>query len=278
MRTFLVTLLIVFCLKAHADTAPVEPVRPACRCTVILPATRSVAVERELKRVTCRCALTSADGSDVRGTAEAPLKVDLPPDHSGAVVAGATLALALVTGALAIYTAKLWRATRGLVESGEATAHRQLRAYVAVSEVVYGEKIEGHVPQVRITLKNFGATPAYKLAVSADAQIAFVEGQLSVATSVSKTLGHLAPGLELTMTRPALVSVGAPPGIEVDFAHSTAYVYAYGCIEYVDTFGEPHFTRFRLRDGVDGRFFACEEGNETDDVLLSRARQLPQMG
>jgi hypothetical protein len=210
--------------------------------------------------------------SDIRGTAQSPLKVDvheLPPNHSNAVVAGASIVLALLTGALAVYTAKLWRATHRLVESGEVAARRRLRAYVGIGEVVYEE--QGRAPRVSITIKNFGATPAYKLAVAADAQIAFSVDQVPVATSISKTLGHLPPGLEFKIPRPAVVSIGTASGNNVDTAYSRVFVY--GCIEYVDTFGDPHFTRFRLEEGPDRRFFACDEGNETDDVLLARARQ-----
>jgi hypothetical protein len=193
---------------------------------------------------------------------------ELPRDHSGTVIAVATIALALLTGALAFYAANLWRATRRLVESGEASGQRQIRAYVGVSEVVFEEQSEGRPPRVSITLKNFGATPAYKLAVAADAQIAFAVDQVPVATSISKTLGHLPPGLELRIPRPAVLSVVMASGDEVDAAYSRIFVY--GCVEYVDTFGEPHFTRFRLEEGPDRKFFACDAGNETDDVLLAR--------
>jgi hypothetical protein len=269
MRTPAAVLLIFLCLRAVADTPPHTP--PPCTCTVNFPATQSAVVTRELRRATCHCAVISPTaGSDIRGTAGSPLKVDvleLPSDHSSAVAAGAAIALALITGALAIYTAKLWMATRRLVESGETAAQRKLRAYVAVSDVVHEEQLEGHVPRVSITIKNFGATPAYKLAVAADAQTAFAVDQIPVATSSSKTLGHLPPGLEFKISRPAVVSIGKARGDEADTAHSRVFVY--GCIEYVDTFGDPHFTRFRLEEGSDRRFFACDEGNETDDVLLA---------
>jgi len=193
---------------------------------------------------------------------------ELSPDRSNAVVSAAAIALALITGALAFYTARLWRATRRLVESGEGTAQRQLRAYVGVSEVAYEEQIDGRAPRVSITIRNFGATPAYKLAVAVDAQIAFAVDQVPVATSTSKTLGHLPPGVELRIPRSAVMSIGAAPGYEVGTAHSRVFVY--GCIEYVDTFGEPHFTRFRLEESSDRKFFASDEGNDTDDVLLAR--------
>ncbi|MEA3179418.1 MAG: hypothetical protein QOI59_2941 [Gammaproteobacteria bacterium] len=269
MRIPAAVLLFFLCLRAVADTSHAQP---PCTCTVNFPPTQSSAVTRELRRATCHCAVTSATArSDIRGTTQSPSKVDLhelPPDRSNAVFAAATIALALITGTLAFYTAKLWRATRRLVESGEGTAQRQLRAYVGVSEVAYEEQIDGRAPRVSITIRNFGATPAYKLAVAADAQIAFSVDQVPVATSTSKTLGHLPPGVELRIPRSAVMSIGAAPGYEVGTAHSRVFVY--GCIEYVDTFGEPHFTRFRLEESSDRKFFASDEGNDTDDVLLAR--------
>jgi hypothetical protein len=268
MRTLAAVLLIFLCFRAVADTPRVPP---PCTCTVNFPATQSAVVTRELKRATCHCAVLSPTAaSDTRGTAGSPLKVDvleLPSDRSSAVAAGAAIALALITGALAVYTAKLWMATRRLIESGETAAQRKLRAYVGVTNVVHEEQVEGHAPRVTITIKNFGATPAYKLAVAADAQIAFSVDHVPVATRVSKTLGHLPPGLEFKISRPTVVSLGTARGNEADTAYSR--VFAYGCIEYVDTFGEPHFTRFRLEEGSGRKFFACAEGNETDDVLLA---------
>jgi hypothetical protein len=265
MRILIATILLLLaCFDAGADMLSA---RQTCTCTVSLPGAKSAEVAGQFKRGTCHCAV-----SDPRGTAPAPIKVDvhdLAPDHSGSAVAMAILALALVTGSQALYTAKLWKSTRRLADSGQATAHRQLRAYVAVSGIVYEPPIEGQAPRVTVTIQNFGATPAYKLAIAVDAQIASNQQQLSVAISSSRTLGHLPPGVEFAITRSALIYPGTVPRDEADSARS---VFVHGCIEYVDTFGDPHFTRFRLQDGAGQKFFACQEGNETDDVLLSRSR------
>jgi hypothetical protein len=257
-------LLLLACFEAGADTLSA---RQTCTCTVSVPGAKSAEVAGQFKRGTCHCAV-----SDPRGIAQSPIKVDvhdLAPDHSGSAVAMAILALALVTGSQALYTAKLWKSTRRLADSGQATAHRQLRAYVAVSGIVYEPPIEGQAPRVTVTIQNFGATPAYKLAIAVDAQIASNQQQLSVAISSSRTLGHLPPGVEFAITRSALIYPGT---VSTDEADSARSVFVHGCIEYVDTFGDPHFTRFRLQDGPDQKFFACQEGNETDDVLLSRSR------
>ncbi len=264
MRFLLAAILLLFtCFEAGADTLSAGPM---CTCTVVFPGPKSAEAARLLKRASCRCAV-----SNPRGAGDSPIKGDardLQPDHSGSAVAVAILALALVTGSQALYTAKLWKSTRRLADSGQATAQRQLRAYVAVSDIVYEPAMEHQAPQVTVIIRNFGATPAYKLAIAVDAQIASGEQQLSVAVSASKTLGQLPQGVESTITRRALGHPAMATG-ESDGARS---VFVHGCIEYVDTFGEPHFTRFRLQGGPDQKFSACREGNETDDVLLLRSR------
>ena len=265
MRILIAAILLLFvCFDAGADT---PSVRQPCTCTVSVPGAKAAEAARLAKHAICHCAV-----ADPRDTAQSPINVDAHdprPDHSGSAVAMAILALALVTGSQALYTAKLWKSTRRLADSGQATAHRQLRAYVAVSDVVYEPPIEGQAPRVIVTIQNFGATPAYKLAIAIDAQIASNEQQLCVATSSSRTLGHLPPGVEFAITRSALIYPGTVPKDEADSVRS---VFVHGCIEYVDTFADPHFTRFRLQGGPDQKFFACQEGNETDDVLLSRSR------
>ena len=243
-------LLLLACFEARADTLSA---RQTCTCTVSVPGTKSAEAARLIKHATCHCDVSDpgVTQSQTKGDVH-----DLPPDHSGSAVAVAILALALVTGSQALYTAKLWKSTRRLADSGQASAHRQLRAYVAVSGIVYEPPVEGQGPRVTVTIQNFGTTPAYKLAIAVAAQIAGNEQQLSVATSPSRTLGHLPPGVEFAITRSALLYPGTVPKDEVDSARS---VFVHGCIEYVDTFGDPHFTRFRLQDGPDGKFFACQE-------------------
>jgi hypothetical protein len=259
-------LLLLACFEARADTLSA---RQTCTCTVNVPSTKSAEAARLFKHATCHC-----DVSDPGGATQSPTKGDvhdIQPDHSGSAVAAAILALALVTGSQALYTAKLWKSTRRLADSGQASAHRQLRAYVAVSGIVYEPPVEGQAPRVTVTIQNFGTTPAYKLAIAVAVQLANNEQQLSVATSPSRTLGHLPPGVEFAITRSVLIYPGTVTADEADSARS---VFVHGCIEYVDTFGDPHFTRFRLQDGPDQKFFACQEGNETDDVLLSRSRSI----
>lgn len=77
---------------------------------------------------------------------------------------GFTGLLVLVTGALALYTARLWGATSRLVTGADATAERQLRAYVFVGEITATE-VESPDPglvnnwRIAVAWSNGGSTP-----------------------------------------------------------------------------------------------------------------------
>jgi hypothetical protein len=75
-------------------------------------------------------------------------------ENDGAIIAVFTIVLALFTVRLAIATDKL-------VAGADDTAKRQLRAYILVDEANIGNFGPGAKPQVKITLRNFGQTPAY---------------------------------------------------------------------------------------------------------------------
>jgi len=68
-------------------------------------------------------------------------------EYSGALLAAFTALLAAFTALLAVVTALLWWATRDLVRGAEATAKKQLRAYVVTT---------------RGDVRNFGTSVPYK--------------------------------------------------------------------------------------------------------------------
>jgi hypothetical protein len=106
--------------------------------------------------------------------------VHVPFDWSALVGTAAALLLVGVTYALAYFTLQLWRATKALVEGGEKTATRQLRAYVGVDSIALMSRNVHSTnyarPEVKlgeispdriiIHLKNFGSTPANRVDVS----------------------------------------------------------------------------------------------------------------
>jgi hypothetical protein len=77
-----------------------------------------------------------------------------------------------------------------------ATARRQLRAYVAVKEVRIDKLDENARPEAHITIRNYGQTPAYEFAVSAHVDFAQSFAGVHAAKEPDGTMGHLAPGGE----------------------------------------------------------------------------------
>src|SRR5262245_4918308 len=94
--------------------------------------------------------------------------------------------LAYVTFRLANYTARLWQATSKLVESGQDTARKELRAYVAVDAIYFvgveqvpnatdpasGRPLIRYTNQLRIRIRNYGQTPAFGTEIWREASVA----------------------------------------------------------------------------------------------------------
>jgi hypothetical protein len=84
-----------------------------------------------------------------------------------------TVWLAIVTTSLAIYTALLWRATKGLVETSENLSKQHLRAFVFSQGFTYAPHITGNEDRIKeyvfwAVLKNVGLTPATDVCVWAE--------------------------------------------------------------------------------------------------------------
>jgi hypothetical protein len=120
--------------------------------------------------------------------------------------------LTFFTGALAIYTYRLWRSTeklwgagekqiavakesadaaRGSVKLAEEIAKRQLRAYVHIDAV----ELEGN--SIRIKIKNFGTTPAYRVKHNNSSKIVLV-GESNFKLAMEGRSIELGPGQEYT--------------------------------------------------------------------------------
>ncbi|HUJ79476.1 MAG TPA: hypothetical protein VLY45_04080 [Nitrospiria bacterium] len=111
--------------------------------------------------------------NDLRGTYESPLVINVLPTPNADEIAkrkreqeeekstldrwltGATVALAVITFFLALYTARLWSATK-------ESSQRQLRAYLSVVPQIDHVQF-GQMPIARVLIENCGQTPAYQL-------------------------------------------------------------------------------------------------------------------
>lgn len=224
--------------------------------------------------------------SDQRGTEDAPFVVEViatrisdetakqqaAHEHekffNEKLIAYGTVALAVVTALLALFTFRLWKSTGKLVVGAEKTAERQLRAYAMVPRITIKniKRQDRIVDQfVFIAVKNFGQTPAtdctYWVELSANEFPLKTPLEKPVSAKES-AVGVIAPGDTFTIrTKIPLLSNG-------DEIHGGRYaLYVYGKFSYNDAFGGKQATNFRfMRNGEgwtsDGELEMCEKGNE----------------
>jgi hypothetical protein len=175
--------------------------------------------------------------------------------------------IALFTVILGTATWLLWRATNKLVEGAEATAKRQLRVYVHVSEAKCADfGFPNGVYKVNYT--NTGQTPAYD--VYSSIAIKFTKFPLSeeledkgFGTKGITTIGRDGEGH---------VRVDAPRGLTGEeytaVRDGKSAVFIFGVISYRDVFGDKWTTDYRYYIGgdqgirSDGFLGSHSEGNK----------------
>jgi hypothetical protein len=145
------------------------------------------------------------------------------------------------------------RETRNLVWNAEATAERQLRAYVHVRDVVMAMMNEGCDPNIMIIIKNFGQTPAREIVNTHEVQVALDPSESSFVLDRAKRgeIVDLAPGQE-TFSRfsiPFNQWEDMKPGLNA----KKQVFYVFGRIDYVDVFNKPRWTEYRYELRVDSR-------------------------
>lgn len=149
----------------------------------------------------------------------------------------------------------------------------QLRAYASVTAArVQGFEQRGPL-RLQIRISNRGQTPAYELThehgfTRGEASISRFKGELwppERNVPLSKTT--LAPGI----SHDAVIDIPTPlrPEVKAAIRDGTHGLFAYGEIRYIDAFGNPHVSTYRLMYGggspiTDDKFNACEEGNYED--------------
>lgn len=158
------------------------------------------------------------------------------------------------------------RAAEQTVARMKLTAVRQLRAYLSVKTARVDLLEVGKHPVATITVANYGQTPAYGFATAG--QMDFVVSGAALPTLREPiSTGQLGPSGDfvLTATCPFQLSAHSISQLKM----GTAMMVVHGIINYIDTYGESHFTRFRMKIGggvpVEAGVHSCGEGNETDD-------------
>lgn len=145
--------------------------------------------------------------------------------------------LVVVTAVLAIYTYKLWAAAK-------VTAQRQLRAYLSVdTENIVDENGKVIPNRYGFIIKNHGQTPAHKM---------------EHWTQLDVCKFPLVEELEKPNKDRLIIQTVLHPGNdrfiigdffldqkEFDAIRAGTHAwYAWGCVNYEDCFGEPHWTKF----------------------------------
>jgi len=207
-------------------------------------------------------------------------------DHYGCQLARYTHQLAWFTGALFIATILLFVIgyyqvrqlsrhadhTENLVATARDTAERPLRAYLQLvpdlNSFIWINTV--HVPELRVSLKNAGQTPAYDVqangAINPDAYpLRKTPPDLLPVDEPFQLVIH--PGeLGYTMTLTAGRRL-SPDEVDRLTDGTDLRLYLYGGVTYKDAFGKDRYTRFRLMtrrnvEGGQGRFVYCNQGNE----------------
>jgi hypothetical protein len=147
------------------------------------------------------------------------------------------------------------------------TARRQLRAYVFVAEIEISELRPGTVPDIAVTIKNFGQTPAFRLTQWAKAGLDTYPQPTAVPNPVPHTEF---PARPLGPTDTYIVRLAPMPNpineaaIRALLAREAA-IYIAGEVRYRDAFNKRRRTRYLLFLNADSGmrdFAGHKDGNE----------------
>ena len=207
----------------------------------------------------------AANKSDAeqRGTEQAPIFVKTPGPSTDAerdyetyekhqkpwnetATAYATIALGVITLALAIFTGFLWNATRKLVSEAKDTAKKELRAYLGVKRAYFGiHRYQTNVSFVaHLTIANSGQTTADKVRLAL--HVGFTDDPATQQFPITFRPGttYLVAGSEWNLHMPMVKEIADA------LAAKLATAYIWGRIEYVDAFGVDRHSAFRFSSDV----------------------------
>lgn len=167
-----------------------------------------------------------------------------------------TWLLALVSIALVLYTARLWKATSVLLQDVRATTRKELRSYVALDDIFFSEAAEGAAGVQKLRIRNFGQTPASRMSIWCERASHLPQEGVKPfydAPILDGQLLHPVQAFTLGLAAAPLYRLGKPG------------FYTYGRIIYNDIYGQWWVTRFCHRYEGDGSFvphgdYNSEEG------------------
>jgi hypothetical protein len=157
--------------------------------------------------------------------------------YGEAVIAVFTIVLAFATGLL-------WKATRDLVHGADATAQRQLRAYVAIGGADI-RLLRADTIHANVTLKNFGQTPGYDLTTWTLIRVGAPDAIPYDETSTPKQRSIIGPTADFNAPSDILTISQRDFG---DIQTGKKVIFVWGQASYVDTFNKKWTFIFRGRN------------------------------
>jgi hypothetical protein len=156
------------------------------------------------------------------------------------------------------------------VKMMDATARRELKAYLFIQLAKVELVRPGSRPVVKVTFCNFGKTPAHKIKLMMDCAVGHAFADLPQPQRMPDDIGTLGPTASFTATNDPPMSVLSDQEYQ-GLVNGTHSLFVYGSVRYEDTFrNKDRFQTFRLMLGGglglrNGDLALCKEGNETNE-------------
>jgi len=162
----------------------------------------------------------------------------------------------LVGASLAVYTARLWKATSVLLRETQDMAKKELRAYVALDEIFFSEAGDASAGMQKLRLRNYGQTPASRMSIWCERASHLPQDGVNPfydAPVVEAQLLHPVQAYTVSLAVAPLYRIGKPG------------FFTYGRIIYHDIYGQWWVTKFCFRYEGEGSFvphgdYNAEEG------------------
>ena len=179
--------------------------------------------------------------------------------NQGVITLFSTVAVAIFTGILTVYTVKAWKSSK-----------QELRAYVGVDATSFTESPTKGVTKAELVIKNSGQTPAFDFRIKANFwyyTLPRTEFPLSEEVDRQST-ATLNPGDILTA--PIIFEAVVTDDTRKELIAGEAAFFLYGRMEYRDAFKARRFVNFRFiadndpHAGGTLRWRVTEEGNDSN--------------
>jgi hypothetical protein len=166
-----------------------------------------------------------------------------------------TWLLALIALGFAMYTARLWRSTSGLLNEVRDSARKELRAYVALDEIFFSEAEDNAAGVHKLRIRNYGQTPASGMSIWCERASHLPQEGVKPfydAPVIDKQLLHPVQAFTVALAAAPLYRIGKPG------------FFTYGRIVYHDIYGRWWVTKFCYRYEGDGTFLPHGDYNNEE--------------